>query len=313
MSFDTPILFIIYNRPDLTEKIFNQIRLIKPKKLFVAADGPKQGKKGDIEKCQAARNILTQIDWQCEVNTLFSNSNLGCKIGESKPMNWFFDNVSEGIIIEDDTLPDTSFFYFCENLLNYYRSEERVSMISGNNFQFGIKRGSASYYFSKITHTWGWASWRRAWRSYDVQIKTFPTFRKENKIKEIFEHEGLQKYFLQNLEGTYKNKLDTWDYQWTYAIWLQDGYCIIPNVNLIKNLGFRSDATHTKTYNEKCSNMDVGEIKEIIHPSQIRRDQDAEIHTYNLLYAPQPIAKRLKNKIKTIQQRLYEYFTDRDH
>lgn len=312
MSFNTPILFIIYNRPDLTTKVFNQIRMIKPKKLFVAADGPKQ-KKGDAEKCQAARNILNQIDWQCEIKTLFSSSNLGCKVGESKPMNWFFDNVSEGIIIEDDTLPNTSFFYFCENLLNYYRNEKRVSMISGNNFQFGIKRGASSYYFSKITHTWGWASWKRAWRSYDVQIKTFPNFKKENKIGEIFEHEGLQKYFLQNLERVYHNKADTWDYQWTYATWLQNGLCVIPNVNLIKNLGFRNDATHTKTYNEKLSNMDAEEISEIIHPSEIIRDKDAEIHTYNILYAPQPITTRLKNKIKTIQQRLYEYFTDRNH
>ena len=168
MAFDVPILFIVFNRPDTTAIVFQKIREIKPRKLFLAADGPRPSREGEKERCDAVRKIITEgVDWDCDVQLKFSDINLGCGRAESSAMLWFFESVGEGIVIEDDTLPDTSFFYFCKELLAYYRNDETVRMIGGNNFQGGKKRGDGSYYFSKLTHSWGYASWWRAWKDYD--------------------------------------------------------------------------------------------------------------------------------------------------
>lgn len=312
MNLNTPILFIIYNRADLTERILNVIREVKPMQLFIAADGPKN-KNEDERRCIETRNVIKKIDWECNVMKLYSNINLGCKIGESTAMNWFFNNVTEGIILEDDTLPNNSFFSFCEQLLDYYRNDKRISMISGNNFQFGIRRNDASYYFSKITHTWGWASWKRAWQYYDVNMRSFSLFKKTFKIKEIFDHEGLQNYYIQNLQNVYDNRADTWDFQWTYSMWLQNGLCVIPNINLVKNIGFRWDATHTRSYDAQLANMSAEEIKHIIHPSEIIHNTEAEVYTYKLLYTPKPIVTRAKNKLRSFLNKYNEYSSNRNN
>ena len=154
-NFNVPILFIIFNRPETAERVFSEIKNIKPKELFVAADGPRLNVYGETEKCEKVREIIKQIDWECEVKTLFRENNLGCKVAVSSAINWFFENVEEGIILEDDCLPDASFFYFCQSLLEKYRSNDEIAMISGNHF--GTDRiGSFDYYFTRIPHIWGW-------------------------------------------------------------------------------------------------------------------------------------------------------------
>src|SRR6187402_3370357 len=156
MSFDVPILFLVFNRPETTVRVFEKIREIKPQRLFVAADGPREGKEGEKEKCQAVRDlILKNIDWPCEVKTLLRDQNLGCGKAVSSGITWFFEQVDEGIILEDDTLPAISFYNFCKLLLNKYRNEQKIKMISGINFQDGIRRGDASYYFTRLCHIWG--------------------------------------------------------------------------------------------------------------------------------------------------------------
>ena len=161
--FETPILFITFNRPDTTKRVFEAIKKIKPKKLFISADGPRENKVGEKQKCLTVRSIFDNIDWDCEVKTLFQEKNLGCKIAATTAVTWFFQSVEEGIIIEDDCLPNKSFFLFCQKMLATYRKHEAIMHISGTNFQFGNKRGEASYYFSRCIHMWGWATWRRAW------------------------------------------------------------------------------------------------------------------------------------------------------
>ena len=159
----TPVLFLIFNRPELTEKVFQKIQDAQPKYLFVAADGPRDNKYGEKDLCEKTRAVvLENITWECEVKTLFRTENLGCRTAVSSAINWFFENVEEGIILEDDTVPDNSFFSYCQALLEKYRNHEQIMMITGDNFQDGIKRGNGSYYFSRYVHIWGWASWRRA-------------------------------------------------------------------------------------------------------------------------------------------------------
>lgn len=184
--FNTPILFLIFNRPETTEKIFRRIREIQPRRLFISADGPRLNKLNEEKKCAESRKIANGVDWECEVKTHFSERNLGCRLGVSSGINWFFNNVQEGIILEDDCLPDTSFFYFCTALLEHFQNNERIMHIGGVNFQDGRTRGTGSYYFSKLSHIWGWATWKRAWNKYNVDIPHYPQLLKEKMLSSLF-------------------------------------------------------------------------------------------------------------------------------
>ena len=160
----TPVALLIFNRPDTTERVFNAVAKARPSKLLVVADGPRDSRPGEAARCEQTRAIIKRVDWDCEVITNFADRNMGCKLRVSSGIDWIFEQVEEAIILEDDCLPDPSFFRFCDEMLERYRDNERVGMVSGGNLQFGRHRGTGSYYFSKYTHIWGWASWRRAWK-----------------------------------------------------------------------------------------------------------------------------------------------------
>jgi len=243
-NMKTPLLFIIFNRPEITRRVFEEIRRSRPEKLFVAADGPRTNRPEDTEKCRLAREVVKNVDWHCEVKTLFQEKNLGCKLGATTGINWFFNNVEEGIILEDDCLPDQSFFRFCEEMLDKYRDEEKVAMVSGYNIA-GIYQSKFSYIFSKYGGLWGWASWRRSWKQYDVSMKVWESKENQNKIKKIIGNNNEWNYKQRLYEQTFQNKKDTWDYQWeTYRL-LHGQLSVLPSKNLIENLGFGADATHT--------------------------------------------------------------------
>lgn len=243
--FQTPILFLIFNRPDCTEKVFETIRSIKPQKLFVAADGPRIGNSLDLDLCKKARLVSTKIDWDCELNILFRDSNLGCGKSVSEAITWFFDHVEEGIILEDDCLPDPTFFLFCDRMLNRYRHNEKIKHIGGNNFQFGINRGDGDYYYSKLSHIWGWATWRRAWKNYEFNLATAKPISEESFNNAFNKNDLFINYYKYIFFEVADHKIDTWDYQWLYAIIRINGIAICPNVNLVQNIGFGTDATHT--------------------------------------------------------------------
>lgn len=280
-NFSTPILFLIFNRPDTTEKVFEIIRKIKPEKLFVSADGPRAHKEGEKEKCEQTRKIIERVDWKCEVHRNFSEENLGCKKGVVKGINWFFDNVEEGLIIEDDCMLDDSFFGFAEAMLKRYKDDERIMHIGAANFQDGKKRGDASYYFSKFCHVWGWATWRRAWKHYDVAIKSFSQFKTNNTIAAILPDRKMQKHWLKLFQTVYDNALDTWDFQWVYTVWELKGMSIIPNENLVTNIGFGEEATHTRDSEHVLAENKSGSIKEIIHPEKIKINEEADKYTFD--------------------------------
>jgi hypothetical protein len=279
-DFHTPILFLIFNRPDTTAKVFERIREIKPEKLFVSADGPRTGKAGEAERCEETRKIIDGVDWECEVHRNFSNENLGCKKGVVKGISWFFENVEEGIIIEDDCILEDSFFTFAGEMLERYKIDERIMHIGAANFQDGKKRGEASYYYSKFCHVWGWATWRRAWKHYDVQIKSFDRFKAENKIAKILPDEKMQAHWIKLFQTVYDNALDTWDFQWVYTVWEQGGMSIIPNVNFVSNIGFGEDATHTVDSAHVLAENQTGKLGEIVHPSEIKQNEEADRYTF---------------------------------
>ncbi len=305
--FKIPVLFLMFNRPDTTQLVFNKIRGVKPKLLFIAADGPRENKPNEHEKCRAARDILNQVDWDCKLHTLFRDKNLGCKIAVSDAITWFFYHVEAGIILEDDCLPNQSFFFFCEELLQRYMNDERIMMISGDNFLFGTKRGSYSYYFSRYCHIWGWATWRRAWELYDVDIKLWPTI-KENKIlSDIYKMDKLVNYWSNYFELIYQNKIDSWDYQWFFACLMNSALSIVPNVNLISNIGFNHDATHTRG-ESKYANLESQEISfPIKHPPFLVRDFILDSKEEKDMYISQISRNRLK-KLGQLKPFLSELF-----
>lgn len=263
--FKTPILFLIFNRPDTTETVFQRIKEIQPKYLYVAADGPRKNKEGESDLCLKTRKIIEQVDWDCEVKTLFREENLGCKKAVSEGISWFFDNVEEGIIIEDDCLPSKSFFSFSEQLLDKYRNDERVMCISGEN-PLDSKISEQSYYFSTIPHIWGWATWKRAWKLYDVEFKNFNKFISSNAIQNIFSQKEVQQYWNKIFTRVKNNEINTWDYQWTYALFINNGLSIIPSKNMVSNIGFgHAQACHTSE-DAMCANRASHDIETIDHP-----------------------------------------------
>lgn len=299
-QYNVPILLIAFNRANITQKVFAEIRKIKPRQLFMSVDGPRDTKPGEDKLCEATRDIIKRVDWDCEVHTLFHEKNLGCGKAVSGAITRFFEVVNEGVILEDDCLPHPSFFKYCEELLARYRNNERVMMISGDNFQDDT-RGRASYYLSVYPHIWGWATWKRAWKYYDLKMESFPSFKKENTIKTIVPDQEEQKYWLDIFQTYFENRgKDTWDYQWLYTIWSKNALAITPNVNLVTNIGFDQNATHTKTLDKKITNMKTADISfPLIHPKNLEPDRMADHYTfYSFFVRNEGLKSKLKRFLK---------------
>ncbi|MDD3877994.1 MAG: nucleotide-diphospho-sugar transferase [Bacteroidales bacterium] len=292
--FETPVLFIIFNRPDTSLAVFNAIKAIKPKKLYITADGPRQHNENDKIKCKETREIINEINWDCDIKTLFRNENLGCRMAVSDAIDWFFKNEEQGIILEDDCLPHLSFFHYCETLLNYYKNNDNIMLISGDNFQNGQKRGNSSYYFSRYNHIWGWASWRRAWEFYDVDMKSFPLSKEKHFLDSVFSKQDVKDYWIQRFEKAFLKEINTWDYQWTYAIFKQNGISILPNVNLISNIGFGNESTHTANVNNRMANLPTYPMAfPLKHPEKIEINEIADNYTFNNIFKPSMLKKIL--------------------
>jgi GR25 family glycosyltransferase involved in LPS biosynthesis len=244
--FETPILFLIFNRPELSEIVFREIRQIKPKRLFISADGPRKSQPKDLLLCRTTRErILGLIDWDCEVKTLFRSENLGCGMAVSSAVNWFFDQVEEGIIIEDDILAGPDFFFFCEEMLERYRENKSVMHISGFNPVANLNLlNRQNVIVSNFGNIWGWASWRRAWSKFDLTLMEWGNPEKKKKVLSYFPSKYRKKR-RQLYDSIFKGNTSTWDYQWTFARLLANGTSIISPISLIMNIGFNEHSTHT--------------------------------------------------------------------
>lgn len=276
----SPILFLIFNRPDTTLRVFEQIRRVKPNRLYIAADGPRDV--NETDSCEQARDTIKAIDWDCEVKTFFRDENLGCKEAVSSAITWFFEQEEEGIILEDDCLPADDFFHFCDVLLEKYRFDTRIRHISGCNLQHGQIWGESSYYFSNMTHVWGWASWKRVWNDYDKDLNGYQEADVYQQFLKIFSEPLLSDAWTQIFIDLKAGKIDTWDYQLTIINFFNNSLSIIPNVNLISNIGFGAGATHTTSVENINANISLANISHITHPQYILPEKQADFYTLNI-------------------------------
>ncbi len=307
----TPILFIFFRRPEVTRRVFKEIRKVQPKKLFLAADGPRDHIQNEFALCAKTRqDIESLIDWPCEVHRLYRDKNLGCREAVSSAIDWFFSEVEEGIILEDDTLPTQSFFRFTSNMIERYRHVDRVMHISGNNFQGGRIRGDGAYYFSRFAHSWGWGTWRRAWSFYDRNMDLFelewPSIVEKNS-----DLKGWCEFWRENLQKVRSGEIDTWDYQWHYSIRKNLGMCVIPNKNLVKNIGVSKNATHTvkKSYSTSQKSGMLFNHKAPLH-MKLNNDADQFDLMYTVMnkWPKKRSLEEFKEKIKfEIKNLKYEY------
>jgi hypothetical protein len=307
----TPVALIIFNRPDLTERVFAQIAKAKPAQLFIIADGPRPDRPGEAEKCQAARAVVDRIDWNCEVLKNYSDVNLGCGHRPASGISWVFEHVERAIILEDDVIPNLTFFRFSEELLERYQDDERVMQLCGHNYQLGQKHGPYSYYFSRRSICGGgWATWRRAWKHFDFQMKLWPTLRETSFLLDILEDKSLSDKWTKLFDTAYAGKpsspaahtADYWDYQWTFALWSQSGLSICPNTTLVTNVGYREDGTHTRSPNNLWANLPSGDMEfPLRHPPYIVRNREAD-HFFIALNKQQAssspsVSARLRRKV----------------
>lgn len=297
---NTAVLFLVFNRLDTAKQVFRAIKEAKPPKLYIASDGARKTKEKEVEKVEEIRKyLLDNIDWDCEVKTLFRDANFGCKMAVSGAIDWFFNNEEYGIVLEDDCLPSQSFFWYCEELLDRYKDDMRVWHIAGNNFHFGWQRDKDySYYFSYYGSIWGWASWASRWKNYDVDMKHYEEIKSKNYLWDVFGNKQEAQFRIDNFNEI-RNGLNTWDFQWAYTRFINSGLSIVPSINMIRNLGFGEDATHTHSKNDKRADMIMYDIKlPLLHPPFVIRDKISDNKFFKeYIYSLKNLIKNLIKKV----------------
>ncbi|MCL1937785.1 MAG: hypothetical protein FWF52_05265 [Candidatus Azobacteroides sp.] len=283
--YHIPVLFIIFANPNTTVQVFEQIRQIQPTKLYVAADAPRLEKQDEIQRSIETRNIINRIDWHCELKTLFQDKNLGAKIAVSKAITWFFEHEEQGVILEHDCLPDPSFFPYCEKLLNKYKEDTRIGHIGGNNFLSGIVKNGLSYDFCSYPHIWGWATWRRVWKNYDVN---FPFWEEEKEKRSFLFYNQWEKIYFSTFISDVlynRNGINTWDTQYWFTLRLQNQLSIYPSVNMVTNIGLGDpNALHTAIKKEKLSVPVSGIHFPLRHPQYVLRNRKIDDATTKKLF-----------------------------
>lgn len=295
-QLETPIAFMIFNRPEYTKAVFAEIQKAQPKKLFIVADGPRTPSEEAV--CKETRAIVENIDWPCEIHRNYAEKNLGLKERFRSGLNWFFENVEQGIILEDDCLPHPSFFRFTSEMLERYKNEEQIMMITGDNFvpDIEIKGG---YAFSKFFSIWGWATWRRAWRKYDVEMKEWGRPQGKKFLYKLFPttQRYMRTHMIKIFNESYTGSLKTWDVQWLYACLVSGGLCIIPRVNLISNIGIIG--THSEGGNQNLPTFDIYNGK-FTHPSMVAHNEAYDNAFYEKNFKPRPLPLLIYLRYKII-------------
>ncbi|MBV8693786.1 MAG: hypothetical protein JOY57_19210 [Actinobacteria bacterium] len=268
------MLVIIFNRPDLAQRMVEVLRRVRPARLYVAADGPRPGKPGEVDRCTEARAAFNHIDWPCQIERKFESVNLGCGPAVSSAISWVLTAEREAIILEDDCLPDPSFFRYCGELLERYRDDERVMQIGGSNWGASEDRFlGSSYAFTSFAPVWGWATWARAWRYFDIAIDRWPAFRDSGMVKGLPVGRRWRSQLSADWDRAHRGE-GTWDHQWQFNVYQHHGLSTVPAVNLITNLGFRDDATQTvQAGDSDLSGVPSGELPfPLRHPPEVARN-----------------------------------------
>ncbi len=293
-------LFLVFNRPDKTAAAFAALRAAQPERLYVAADGPRADRPGEADQCDEARRIATQVDWPCEVRTLFRDENLGCRRAVSGAVTWFFEHEEAGIVLEDDCVPHPSFFAYCGEMLERHRDDKRVMCVTGTNFQSSMKGWPYSYYYSVFNHCWGWASWRRAWALYDAELEHFDPVRAERQLDRLCGVRGFGKHWVRIFSRVKTGELDSWASIWTWTCFRHGGLTCTPKVNLVSNIGFDDTATHTTARGSPFANMATALLPEPFRsPPDMRPHVGFDRHTARNHYGigRRSLRKRIRRKL----------------
>ncbi len=290
-----PVLLLAFNRPENTQKVFEAIAQAKPSQLFFAVDGPRIGNKVDLEKSEQVKKIIEQVNWPCEVKTLFHEKNIGCKLAVSGAITWFFEHVEAGIILEDDCVPSSDFFDFCNVMLERYKDKTEIMMISGSNFYaeknlYGIENGC---FLSKYFSAWGWATWRRAWKNYDFSMQSIERKKLCQKLKQAFRYSFARIYYLQIYDELKRNEINAWDYQWFFKNLVLTGYALVPAKNLVKNIGiegvhFVPGSKELRFLNLETQRLDITLVSAVLacdsrYHEALVRDIVSDFSKYKLL------------------------------
>lgn len=301
-----PIALLIFNRPSHTRQVWQAIRSARPRQLFVVADGPRPDHPGEAERCRDTRRVLEAVDWPCDVRVEVSETNLGCRRRVASGITWVFQQVEAAIILEDDCVPHPTFFPFCGELLERYRASDRVMAVTGNNFLMGQHSLAHSYYFSRYAHVWGWASWRRAWDHYRVDMPDWPMLRDRHWLEDQVSNPRSVRNWRQRFESSHSGALNSWDFQWQFACWKRGGLVIHPALNLVKNIGFGADATHTLRGDSPLSGLEAKAMRfPLRHPPSEDRDVLADqITEATLFHVPRThLAARLWRGLRRVGRR----------
>jgi len=288
-----PVLYIIFNRLDTVQKSFVPIKGSRPERLYIAADGPRECKVGESEKCKQVRDwVLSQIDWECDVKTLFREKNLGCGQGPKQAIDWLFDNEEMGIILEDDCVADSSFFEFATQMLEKYNDEKRVSIICGSNFDINgtCSKNDSSYFYSVLPYTWGWATWRRNWTDYDFTMNKWNHICKSRLLRWMFEEKEFRNYWRYVFDNTVgRCPTDIWDYQFFFSCYNKHQLSIVPKYNLISNIGADVDATHSFGRAEDRIDLPTKSIEfPLNHPLKFQRNRKYDEFLMDCCYGRVP-------------------------
>jgi hypothetical protein len=298
----TPVVRAVFNRPHTTGRVFHEIRRVRPQRLLVIADGPRPQRPEEARLCGKVRAVTEGVDWPCQLSTEYSEVNLGCKARLSSGLDWAFNLVEEAIVLEDDCIPHPSFFRYCEELLDRYRDDERVMHISGDNFESVWRAGGllprlarsaqrrlgSSYYFSRYAHVWGWASWRRAWRHYDLGMSAW-TEGDRGALLESFSDPLERKFWAETWDRVARGEIDTWDYQWTFACIARGGLAAMPRRNLISNVGFAEGALHTTDAANPLAELPLEGVSfPLRHPPSVSRDEATDAQVAHLAFGGSP-------------------------
>lgn len=287
----TPVALIVFNRPETTTRVFEAVRSQKPETLLVVADGPRPNRPQDQARCAATRAILDRIDWDCTLLTNFADRNMGLKQRVESGLTWVFHHVEEAIILEDDTVPHATFFPYCASLLDRYRNDERIMAVNGGSFISDRRRTPYSYHFSRYSLIWGWATWRRAWRRHDPAMRQWPALRERGWLGNFLETPAAVRFWSYSLQKNFES-MAAWGFAWTLSCWIHRGLCASPAVNLVTNIGFRPDATHTVDGQDEFANLPVAAMPfPLCHPPRVKRDAQADALTEQAVFSGKEFLK----------------------
>ncbi len=299
-----PVLFLVFNRPEHSRKAFERIRLVRPLQLFIAGDGPRRHVPSDHVNCRDVRLLADQVDWECDVRTLFQTENVGCENAVTAAITWFFDHIDSGIILEDDCVASASFFDFCEAMLKRYESDHRIGAITGNNFQQGKIRTQASYYFSKYPHCWGWATWKRSWALYNFEMGNGRHTSDADIVNRFAKASGELVYWSRLFQQVRRGLINTWDYRWVHSLWKHQLLTVTPELNLVRNIGFDKSGTHTLGQSDWELPIETSLPTPYMHPETVCQHVDAdEFIANNVMNVPRSIRHRMRWELGVIADR----------